>query len=349
MLVVMRVDAAEADVTRVMERIKELGRTPILAPGTERVCIGMLGDERDINPDEIVMMNGVDRVVPILAPYKLASRDFQPRDTVVPVGSQQIGGREVVMIAGPCSVESRAQTMELAGILHDMGVRILRGGAFKPRTSPYSFQGLGEPALQILADVRERFGMAIVTEVMGTEEVALVAEYADMLQIGTRNMQNYRLLEAVGQQPKPVLLKRGMSSTLEELLLAAEYILSQGNRNVVLCERGIRTFEKATRYTFDVNAIPMLKLLTHLPVVADPSHGTGRWDLVTPIARAAVAAGADGLIVEVHQHPEEALSDGAQSLRPDRCAALLADLRRVSAAIGRDLAGSTVGVPLGAV
>jgi 3-deoxy-7-phosphoheptulonate synthase len=197
---------------------------------------------------------------------------------------------------------------------------------------------MGESGLQILADVREKYGMAIVTEVMGTEEVGMVAQHADMLQIGTRNMQNYRLLEAVGQQPKPVLLKRGMSSTLEELLLAAEYILSQGNRNVVVCERGIRTFEPSTRYTFDVNAIPMLKLLTHLPVVADPSHGTGRWDLVGPIARAAVAAGADGLIVEVHQRPEEALSDGAQSLRPDRCAALIEELRRVSRAIGRDVA-----------
>ena len=340
MLVVMRLDAAEGDVERVMDHIRDLGNTPVLAAGTERVCIGMLGDERGVNPDDFLMLSGVDRVVPILAPYKLASRDFQPHDTVVPVGDQAIGGPGIVVMAGPCSVESRAQTLEIAEILHGMGVRVLRGGAFKPRTSPYSFQGLGEAGLQILAEVRERFGMAIVTEVMGTEEVPLVAEYADMLQIGTRNMQNYRLLEAVGQQARPVLLKRGMSSTLEELLLAAEYILSQGNRHVVLCERGIRTFEHATRYTFDVNAIPMLKLLTHLPVVADPSHGTGRWDLVVPIARAAIAAGADGVLVEVHQHPEEALSDGAQSLRPDRCAALLADLRRVGAAIGRDLAGA---------
>ncbi|HMA33655.1 MAG TPA: 3-deoxy-7-phosphoheptulonate synthase [Chloroflexia bacterium] len=338
MLVVMRVDAQPAEVDQVMARIKEFGNTPVLAPGTERICIGMLGDERGINPDEILLMSGVDRVVPILAPYKLASRDFQPQDTIVVVGDQRIGDPGVVLMAGPCSVESRAQTMELAEMLHGMGVRILRGGAFKPRTSPYAFQGMGENGLQILADVRERFGLAIVTEVMGTDEVELVGQYADMLQIGTRNMQNYRLLEAVGQQPKPVLLKRGMSSTLEELLLAAEYILSAGNRNVVLCERGIRTFERATRYTFDVNAIPMLKLLTHLPVIADPSHGTGRWDLVGPIARAAVAAGADGLIIEVHQHPEEALSDGAQSLRPERCAALIEELRRVSRAIGRDLA-----------
>jgi 3-deoxy-7-phosphoheptulonate synthase len=322
----------------VVNRIKELGCTPVLAPGAERICIGMLGDERPLNPDEILMLSGVDRVVPVLAPYKLAGRDYHPADTIVQVGDARIGGPEIVIMAGPCSVESREQTMELAGILRDLGVRILRGGAFKPRTSPYAFQGMGENGLQILADVRDRFGMAIVTEVMGTEEVDLVADHADMLQIGTRNMQNYRLLEAVGRQRKPVLLKRGMSSTLEELLLAAEYILAAGNPNVVLCERGIRTFERATRYTFDVNAIPMLKLLSHLPVIADPSHGTGRWDLVTPISRAAVAAGADGLLIEVHQHPEDALSDGAQSLRPARLAALLDDLGRVGAAIGRGLA-----------
>ncbi len=338
MLIVMRIGVEEAEVEAVMARVRALGNTPVLAPGSERVCIGMLGDERGINPDEIGMLSGVDRVVPILAPYKLASRDFHPQDTVVQVGDQAIGGPDVVIMAGPCSVESRAQTMELAATLAGMGVRIFRGGAFKPRTSPYAFQGMGENGLQILADVRVRYGMAIVTEVMGTDEVGLVAEYADMLQIGTRNMQNYRLLEAVGAQRKPVLLKRGMSSTLEELLLAAEYILSQGNPNVVLCERGIRTFEPSTRYTFDVNAIPMLGLLTHLPVIADPSHGTGRWDLVIPISRAAVAAGADGVIVEVHQHPEEALSDGGQSLRPARCADLIADLQRISAAIGRGVA-----------
>jgi 3-deoxy-7-phosphoheptulonate synthase len=338
MLIVMRVDAQPSDVDGVVNRIKELGCTPVLAPGAERICIGMLGDERPLNPDEILMLSGVDRVVPVLAPYKLAGRDYHPADTIVQVGDARIGGPEIVIMAGPCSVESREQTMELAGILRDLGVRILRGGAFKPRTSPYAFQGMGENGLQILADVRDRFGMAIVTEVMGTEEVDLVADHADMLQIGTRNMQNYRLLEAVGRQRKPVLLKRGMSSTLEELLLAAEYILAAGNPNVVLCERGIRTFERATRYTFDVNAIPMLKLLSHLPVIADPSHGTGRWDLVTPISRAAVAAGADGLLIEVHQHPEDALSDGAQSLRPARLAALLDDLGRVGAAIGRGLA-----------
>jgi 3-deoxy-7-phosphoheptulonate synthase len=232
-------------------------------------------------------------------------------------------------------VESREQTFEIARQLREMGVKIMRGGAFKPRTSPYSFQGLGEEGLQILADVRETFGMSIITEVMAPDEVGLVAQYADILQVGTRNMQNYRLLEEVGRASRPVLIKRGMSSTLEELLLAAEYVLSQGNTQVILCERGIRTFEKATRSTFDINAIPVLKSLTHLPVIADPSHGTGRWDLVTPVSLGAVAAGADGLIVEVHSHPEQALSDGGQSLRPDKCAALLDRVRSVAAAIGR--------------
>jgi 3-deoxy-7-phosphoheptulonate synthase len=240
-------------------------------------------------------------------------------------------------MAGPCSVESREQTFEVARQLRAMGVKILRGGAFKPRTSPYSFQGLGEDGLRILADVREQFGMSIITEVMAPDEVPLVARYADILQIGTRNMQNYRLLEEAGRQSKPVLIKRGMSSTIEELLLAAEYVLSQGNTQVMVCERGIRTFERATRSTFDLNAVPVLKSLTHLPVIADPSHGTGRWDLVSPVSLGAVAAGADGLIVEVHSHPEQAISDGGQSLRPDKCAALLEGLQRVAVAVGRDL------------
>jgi 3-deoxy-7-phosphoheptulonate synthase len=248
-----------------------------------------------------------------------------------------IGGRNVVMMAGPCSVESRAQTLEVAAALHEMGVTILRGGAYTPRTSPYAFQGLGEAALEILGEVRERYGMAVVTEVMAPDEVPIVSRYADILQVGTRNMQNYRLLEAVGRQDRPVLLKRGMSSTVEELLLAAEYILNLGNSQVMLCERGIRTFEQVTRYTFDVNAIPVLKQLTHLPVIADPSHGTGRRDLVAPISRAAVAAGADGVLVEVHPHPEDALSDGPHSLRPGETAELIHSLRAIAAAIGREL------------
>jgi 3-deoxy-7-phosphoheptulonate synthase len=248
-------------------------------------------------------------------------------------------------MAGPCSVESREQTFEVARELRDMGVKIMRGGAFKPRTSPYSFQGLGEEGLRILADVRDQLGMSIITEVMAPDEVALVARYVDILQIGTRNMQNYRLLEEVGRQGKPVLIKRGMSSTIEELLLAAEYVLSQGNTQVMLCERGIRTFERATRSTFDINAIPVLKSLTHLPVIADPSHGTGRWDLVTPVSLGAIAAGADGLIVEVHSHPDQAMSDGGQSLRPDKCAGLIEQSRRVAEAVGRGLDLAAVAAP----
>src|SRR5215212_18432 len=339
----MRMAADAHEVGGVIQRIRELGYRPHVSSGSERVIVGVIGNDRPVDPEQFISMSGVEKVVPVLQPYKLASRDFQPLDTVVRVNDSLIGGQNVVIMAGPCSVESREQTFEIAGQLHDMGVKIMRAGAFKPRTSPYSFQGLGEEGLRILSDVREQFGMSIITEVMAPDEVALVAHYADILQIGTRNMQNYRLLEEVGRQSKPVLIKRGMSSTIEELLLAAEYVLSQGNTQVILCERGIRTFERATRSTFDINAIPVLKSLTHLPVIADPSHGTGRWDLVTPVSLGAVAAGADGLIVEVHSHPEQAISDGGQSLRPDKCARLLEGLQRVATAVGRgmDLASDT--------
>lgn len=337
MIVVMRMSANAQEVGGVIQRIQELGYRPHVSSGSERVIVGIIGNDRPLDPEHFISMSGVEKVVPILQPYKLASRDFKPTDTVIRVNDATIGGSNVAFMAGPCSVETREQTFEIARQLRDMGVKILRGGAFKPRTSPYSFQGLGEEGLQILADVREQLGMSIITEVMAPDEVELVAKYADILQIGTRNMQNYRLLEEVGRQSRPVLLKRGMSSTLEELLLAAEYVLSQGNTQVMLCERGIRTFEKATRSTFDINAIPVLRSLTHLPVIADPSHGTGRWDLVAPVSLGAVAAGASGLIVEVHSHPDQAMSDGGQSLRPDKCAQLLADIGRVAEALGRGL------------
>jgi 3-deoxy-7-phosphoheptulonate synthase len=329
---------AEAhEVGGVIQRIQGLGYRPHVSSGSERVIVGVIGNDRPLDPEDFLSLSGVEKVIPILQPYKLASRDFKPTDTVIRVNDALIGGDNVTFMAGPCSVESREQTFEVARQLRDMGVKIMRGGAFKPRTSPYSFQGMGEEGLQILADVRDQLGMSIITEVMAPDEVGLVARYADILQIGTRNMQNYRLLEEAGRQSKPVLLKRGMSSTIEELLLAAEYILAQGNTQVMLCERGIRTFEKATRSTFDINAIPVLKGLTHLPVIADPSHGTGRWDLVTPVSLAAVAAGADGIIIEVHSHPELAMSDGGQSLRPERCNVLIEDIRRVAQAIGRGL------------
>ncbi|HUS16004.1 MAG TPA: 3-deoxy-7-phosphoheptulonate synthase, partial [Chloroflexia bacterium] len=336
MIIVMRAGATPAEIEGVAEHVRGLGFRPHLSVGEERTSVGVIGNERQIVGEDLTWLPGVEKVVPILAPYKLASRDFQAADTVITLSNGvAIGGAGAVIMAGPCSVESREQTFEVAGHLADLGVRVLRGGAFKPRTSPYSFQGLGEQGLEILAAVREAFGLAIVTEVMGPDEVAMVAHYADVLQIGARNMQNYRLLEAAGRQAKPVLLKRAPSATTEELLLAAEYILAQGNPHVMLCERGIRSYDPALRNTFDLNAVPLLKLLTHLPVIADPSHGTGRRDLVGPMSRAALAAGADGLILEVHAHPEAALSDGAQSLRPTDLADLIPSFRQAAAAAGR--------------
>jgi len=275
--------------------------------------------------------------VPVLRPYKLASRDFQPEDSKISINGHVFGDKKVVVMAGPCSVESLAQMQETAAAIKDAGAHLLRGGAFKPRTSPYSFQGMGEEGLKIMAQVREETGMHIVTEVMAPEQVGLVGEYADMLQIGTRNMQNYALLNEVGRSGKPVLLKRGMMSTIEELLMSAEYIMSNGNHKVVLCERGIRTFEKYTRNTLDINAVPVLKELTHLPVVVDPSHATGRWTLVKAASKAAVAAGADGLIIEVHPNPAEAFSDGEQSLKPERFVELMEEVRRVAEAVGRTI------------
>jgi 3-deoxy-7-phosphoheptulonate synthase len=276
-------------------------------------------------------------VVPVLRPYKLASRDFQPEDSKIAINGHTFGDKKVIVMAGPCSVESLAQMQETAAAIKDAGAHLLRGGAFKPRTSPYSFQGMGEEGLQIMAQVREETDLHIVTEVMAPEQVELVAKYADVLQIGTRNMQNYALLNEVGRSGKPVLLKRGMMSTIEELLMSAEYIMSNGNHKVILCERGIRTFEKYTRNTLDINAVPVLKELTHLPVVVDPSHATGRWTLVKAASKAAVAAGADGLIIEVHPNPAEAYSDGEQSLKPQRFVELMDEVKRVAEAVGRTI------------
>jgi len=282
-------------------------------------------------------MDSVEKVVRILKPFKLASREFHPEDTVVPINGISIGGKAISIMAGPCAVESRAQLRETALAVKEAGVDILRAGAYKPRTSPYSFQGLGAKGLELLAEVREELGLAIITEVMAPEQVPLVAECADILQIGTRNMQNYSLLHAVGEIDKPVLLKRGMMSTMEELLMSAEYILSHGNYRVMLCERGIRTFETYTRNTLDLSAVPVLKGLTHLPIIVDPSHAAGNWEWVLPLSMAAVAAGADGLLIEVHPHPDKALSDGAQSLRPERFVELVDRVRAVAEAVGRTL------------
>jgi 3-deoxy-7-phosphoheptulonate synthase len=340
MMIVMRTDASQDQISAVVTRVEAQGLQAHLSRGTERTVIGVVGDRQQLVSDQLLHLPGVENIVPISPPYKLASRDFHPDDTVIPLNGVTVGAREVVIIAGPCSVESRQQLLETAHAVREAGAHALRGGAFKPRTSPYSFQGLGEAGLQILAEARELTGLPIVTEVMTSELVPLVAYYADVLQIGARNMQNFPLLHAVGESQHPVLLKRGHMSTVDELLMAAEYILSHGNRRVILCERGIRTFENTTRNTTDINAVPVLKSRTHLPVILDPSHSTGHWQFVTAIARAGIAAGADGLILEVHSHPEEALSDGGQSLKPRRFAELVAQTKAIAEAMGRPLAPS---------
>ncbi len=338
MIVVMQPGATEDQIQHVIERLEALGFGVHVSRGAQRTVIGAIGgaaEKAALASAGLEALAGVERLVPIMKPFKLVSREFRSERTVVNVGGVEIGGDEVVVIAGPCAVESREQLMATAEAVSRAGARLLRGGAFKPRTSPYTFQGLEEEGLRLLAEARERYGLPVVTEVVAPEQVALVAEYADMFQVGARNMQNFYLLKAVGRAGKPVLLKRGMAATIQEWLMAAEYILSEGNYQVVLCERGIRTFETETRNTLDLNAVPVVKELTHLPVIVDPSHGTGKWNLVTPMARAAVAAGADGVAVEVHPKPEEALSDGPQSLTPERFARMMEQVAAVAAAIGR--------------
>jgi 3-deoxy-7-phosphoheptulonate synthase len=332
----MKRDATKAQIDAVVERIKEFGITPVPLPGAERTAIGTFGTTSRAAADAVESLPGVAEVVPVSRPFKLASREVIADDTVVRLGAIELGGRHpLAVIAGPCAVESREVVLETARAVRDAGGSALRGGAFKPRSSPYSFRGMGEEGLAVLAEARAATGLPIVTEVLTPGDVEAVARVADCLQIGARNMQNYSLLDAVGEQSRPVLLKRGMSATVEELLLSAEYVLARGNRNVILCERGIRTFERYTRNTFDVNAIPLLKRLTHLPVIADPSHGTGKWYLVAPVALAAVAAGADGLLIEVHPSPDHALSDGFQSLTFDNFRALMAAVPLVARAVGR--------------
>ncbi len=338
MMIIMQTNATQKEIEAVVAAVQANGLRAHLSRGEERTIIGAIGDGRPVIKEQFLILPGVDRVVPISRPYKLASREFSPENSVFSLDGVQIGGDQVVIIAGPCAVENRSQLLEIAMAVREAGAHALRGGAFKPRTSPYSFQGLGQEGLELLAEARQITGLPIVTEVMSPEQVPLVASYADVLQIGARNMQNYSLLHAAGESMHPVLLKRGMMATVEELLMAAEYILSHGNRRVILCERGIRTFESSTRNTTDINAIPVLKSLSHLPVVLDPSHSTGNWAYVTAIARAGVAAGADGLIVEVHTDPAQALSDGAQSLKPERFAELVQQVTAVAQAIGRDVA-----------
>src|SRR5438309_11795854 len=332
----MKRDATKDEIDAVVERIKEFGITPVPLPGAERTAIGTFGSTSRAAAEAVESLPGVAEVVPVSRPFKLASREVIGEDTVVHIGDVPVGhGHPLAVIAGPCAVESRDVMLETARAVRSAGGAALRGGAFKPRTSPYTFRGMGEEGLEILAEARAETGLPVVTEVLAPSDVSDVASVADCLQIGARNMQNYSLLDAVGEQPKPVLLKRGMSATVEELLLSAEYVLARGNRSVILCERGIRTFEKYTRNTFDVSAVPLLKRLTHLPVIADPSHGTGKWYLVAPVALAAVAAGADGLLIEVHPSPDHALSDGFESLTFENFAALMTGVTAVAGAIGR--------------
>jgi 3-deoxy-7-phosphoheptulonate synthase len=335
MIIVMKSGASAKQISAAVARVEALGYRVHLSQGEERTIIGVIGDDRPIDRTAFELLDGVEKTVPILKPFKLASRDMHPQDTVVALNGVKIGEPQITIMAGPCAVESRSQILETAHAVKEAGAQVLRGGAYKPRTSPYSFQGLGEEGLQLLAEARAVTGLPVVTEVMAPEQVPLVAQYADMLQIGARNMQNYALLHAAGEANHPVLLKRGMMSTIEELLMAAEYILSHGNMRVALCERGIRTFERYTRNTTDINAIPVIKQMSHLPVILDPSHGTGKWEYVTAVARAGIAAGADGLIIEVHPRPEEAASDGAQSLKPEKFAQLVREVRAIAEVVGR--------------
>lgn len=337
MIVVLKPQATQEMIERMTHRVEELGLKAHVIVGTERTVIAAIGDERDGEKETLEACAEVDRVLPILAPYKVASRETKPEPTVIEAGLFSAGGDSIGVIAGPCSVENEDQIMATARAVKEAGATALRGGAFKPRTSPYAFQGLKEVGLKLLAAAREETGLIVVTEVMTPQDVELVAAYADVLQIGARNMQNYNLLQAVGESRKTVLLKRGMAATMDEFLLAAEYVLDQGNQNVMLCERGVRTFESHTRFTLPLASVPYLHQKTHLPVIIDPSHGTGHASLVPPMCTAAVAAGCDGLIVEVHPDPTTAMSDGAQSLTPEVFSETMGRCRQVAAALGRHL------------
>jgi 3-deoxy-7-phosphoheptulonate synthase len=338
MMIIMKPNATPDQVEGVIQVIKSLGLTPHLSQGVETTVIGAIGESHNIPNDRFEVLDGVDMVKRITQPFKLASRQFHPENSVFPLDGFQVGGNDIAIIAGPCAIESRTQILETAQAVREAGANALRGGVFKPRTSPYSFQGLGEEGLEYLAEARERTGMPIVAEIMSQTQLSLMVKYVDVLQTGARNMQNFNLLRAIGETRTSVLLKRGLSATIEELLMSAEYVLAGGNRQVMLCERGIRTFETATRNTTDINAIPVLKSLTHLPVILDPSHSTGNADYVAAVARAAVAAGADGLIVEVHPDPAHALSDGKQSLRPEKFAEMVKQIKAIAEVVGRRIA-----------
>jgi 3-deoxy-7-phosphoheptulonate synthase len=337
MLVVMQAHATEEQVRQVCEKIEKLGYRAHPMPGAQRTAIGITGNKGEVEPGALEDLAGVQEVIQVSKPYKLVSRELKQDNTVIRFAGTNatMGGPGLAIVAGPCAIESREQAFIVAERVHKAGAQFFRGGAYKPRTSPYSFQGLGEDGLRIMAEIRQQFGMKIITEAIDNESLDLVEEYADMIQIGARNMQNFSLLKRAGKAKKPVLLKRGMSATLEEFLMAAEYILSEGNYNVALCERGVRTFADHTRNTLDLSVVPAVQRLSHLPILVDPSHGTGKRNKVTPLSRAAVAVGADGLLVEVHHKPDEALSDGPQSLYPDQFDELLTQVRQIAAVVGR--------------
>jgi 3-deoxy-7-phosphoheptulonate synthase len=337
MIIVLRPDATEGELDHLVKKLRDLGLQAHISKGVERTLVGAIGDESVLRTIPLEAFPGVENVLPILKPFKLASRDFRKENTLITVGTAQIGGKRIAVIAGPCAVENKTLMIEIAKGVKEGGANFLRGGAFKPRTSPYAFQGLEEEGLKYLVEARERTGLPIVTEVMDGRDIEMIAKYADVLQIGARNMQNFRLLKEVGLCKKPVLLKRGISATVKEWLMSAEYVLAAGNHQVILCERGIRTYETATRNTLDLSAIPVVKQMTHLPIIVDPSHAVGKWDLVAPMAKAAVAAGADGLLIEVHANPEEALCDGEQSLKPKAFKQLMEELRPIAHAVGREI------------
>jgi len=336
MIIVMNAKTDDADVEKVIQKLYEMGHKVHISRGERRIILGVIGDVENLTSVPFYAFNGVEEIIRIVKPYKLASKEFKSFDTTVKVKDVVIGGKEIVVMAGPCVVESEKQIFETAQQVKAAGAKILRGGAFKPRTSPYSFQGLGEEGLKLLAQAGEETGLAVVTEVMSVNQIELVGKYTDIFQVGARNMQNFVLLKELGKTKKPILLKRGMSATIEELLLSAEHILSQGNYEVILCERGIRTFENYTRNTLDLSVVPALNELSHLPVIVDPSHGTGRWRLVSPMSKAAIAAGADGLIIEVHPDPKSSLSDGAQTLRLATFTQLMKELSLIVEAVGRE-------------
>ena len=336
MIIVLKPLASSEQIEHIIEKVKALGLTPHVSKGSERTIIGVIGPEDVLRVTPLEAFPGVENVIPVLAPFRLVSREFKKEDSIIDLGKGvKIGGKEIVIMAGPCTIENKASLFEIARDVKKAGATVLRGGAFKPRSSPYSFQGLGKAGLQILKEVGDELGLVTVSEVMDSQDVGLVADYVDVLQIGCRNMQNFNLLKEVGATKKPVLLKRGMASTIKDMLMSAEYILSGGNFSVILCERGIRTFEDSTRNTLDISAVPVAKQLSHLPIIIDPSHAAGKWSWVPALSKAAVAAGADGLIIEVHNHPEEAVSDGAQSLLPVNFLKLMTELKNIAQAVER--------------